>query len=367
LKPSELSHRIPWERIMKTFLKIIGILAGVLVLGILLLIVLTPWMDRWGASKAEVAAAFTGDKLVPAPRVIYNRAVTVRATPEQIYPWIAQLGAGRGGMYSYAWFETNILRCELINAERIHAEWQGLKVGDKVKMCPGDWGPPAYEVAALEPDRALVLGHQEDGKWVDVWQFILVPQDDGTTRLVLRSRDTKAGLMWDAFRPGEFIMVRGMLLGIRERAELLADQGSIVGIEESTPTAEVFIPLDKAIGDYGLTLDGVHLDIAGTTLTDSFPPGCGGEAPDCTAAQPGHKFVSVTFAPRDLPQGGTLAYKSLPPVSIAVEGGQESPCGLRKYDYASGLLTVGCEVPGAGSVFGLHWADQVEIPLELSE
>jgi hypothetical protein len=186
---------------------------------ILTIALLTPWMDRWGATGTEIAASFPGDELVANPRIFYNRAVTIHATPEQIYPWIAQLGAEKGGMYSYTWFETYVLQCELINADRIHEEWQDLKVGDKVKMCPGDFGPVPFEVAILEPEQAIVLGHPENGEWVDVWQFILIPQPDGTTRLVLRSRDAKEGWFWDVIRPGEFIMSRGMLLGIKERAE----------------------------------------------------------------------------------------------------------------------------------------------------
>ena len=207
---------------MKKFLKIIGILAGLAVLAVVLMIALMPWMDRWGASADELAASFPGDELVSSPRVVYNRTVTIAATPEEIYPWIVQLGAERGGMYSYEWFETNILQCELVNADRIHEEWQDLKVGDQVKMCPGEgWGPPPYEVAVMEPNYAIVLGHQENGIWSDVWQFILLPQADGTTRLVLRSRDAKVGWFWDVMRPGEFIMSRGMLIGIKERAETI--------------------------------------------------------------------------------------------------------------------------------------------------
>ncbi len=103
--------------------------------------------------------------------------------------------------------------------DRLNEEWQGLQVGDKVKMCPGTWGPPAYEVALLDADHAVVLGHQDNGQWVEVWQFILVPQADGTTRLVARGRTTMTGTLWDVIRPGQFIMERGMLLGIKERAE----------------------------------------------------------------------------------------------------------------------------------------------------
>ena len=207
---------------MRKPFKFVGILAGLAVLAVMVIVALMPWMDRWGATTDEIGACLPGDELVPAPRYVYSRVVTVNATPENIYPWLVQMGAERGGMYTYSWFETNILRCELINADRIHEEWQGLKVGDKVKMCPGNWGPPAYEVALLIPNQAVVVGHQENGRWSDVWQFVLVPQADGTTRLVARGRDTKTGTIWDVIRPGQFIMERGMLLGIKERAEGMA-------------------------------------------------------------------------------------------------------------------------------------------------
>jgi hypothetical protein len=206
--------------LMKKFLKLIGILAGLAVLAVIVIVALMPWMDRWGTTDDELAGSFIGDELIPSPAVIYNRAVTIKASPEETYPWIVQLGALRGGMYSDSWFETNILQCELINADRIHEEWQDLKVGDKIKMCPREgWGPPPYEVALLEPDHAVVMGHQENGKWGDVWEFILVPQEDGTTRLILRGRDMKSGGIWDVMRPGVFIMERGMLLGIKARVE----------------------------------------------------------------------------------------------------------------------------------------------------
>lgn len=210
---------------MKRFLKIVGFSAGLVIVAVLVMIGLMPWMDRWGATDDEIAASFTGDELVPSPRITYTRAVSINAAPEEIYPWIVQLGAEKGGMYSYEWFETGILQCELINADRIHEEWQNLKVGDPMKMCPGTSGPPAYEVAIMEPDHAIVLGHQDKGTWTDVWQFILIPQNDGTTRLVLRSRSAMVGLLWDVIRPGEFIMMRGMMLGIKARAEEMAQGG----------------------------------------------------------------------------------------------------------------------------------------------
>ena len=207
---------------MKLILKIIGIFFAAIVISVLAIVLLMPWMDSWGASTEEINASLPGDELVLSPNIGYTRGISVNASPEQIYPWIVQIGAEKGGWYSYEWFETNVLRCQNSNAGRIHEEWQGLKVGDKVRMCPDENMPPAYVVARMDPDQAIVLGHREGDKWVEVWQFVLVPQQDGSTRLVIRSRSEMGGWFWNIMRPGEFIMMRGMVLGIRERAEAMA-------------------------------------------------------------------------------------------------------------------------------------------------
>jgi len=206
--------------IVKKFLNTIGTLIGIGILAVIVMFALLPWMDKWGATDDEITASFSGDELVPSPRLLYTRAVTVNAAPEQIYPWIVQLGADKGGMYSYTWLE-GLIQCPQTNADRIHEEWQDLKVGDKVLMCKNDM-PPGYEVAKIEPNRAIVMGHQTDGTWTDIWQLILVPQSGGTTRLVVRSRNSLEGWFWDAIRPGEFIMMSRMMLTIKERAEGMA-------------------------------------------------------------------------------------------------------------------------------------------------
>lgn len=207
---------------MKTTLKLLTIAIGVVAAGVMAVILFTPWMDRWGATDAEISAVFPGDELVPVPVSTVNRAVTIDASPEQIYPWILQIGAERGGWYSYDWLETGLLRCPIVNADRLNPEWQDLVVGDVIKMCPGQSGPPPYIVAQLEPDRAVVMGHQENGRWVETWQFVIQPQPDGSSRLITRSRTMTDGGFWAIIHPGIFIMERGMLLGIQERAETIA-------------------------------------------------------------------------------------------------------------------------------------------------
>ena len=208
---------------MKLWIKI---LLGLVVFTITLTIaiaLLTPWMDRWGATDEEIAAVFPGDELVPEPASFINRAVTINAAPEDIYPWLLQLDANKAGWYSYTWMEA-LLNCKMVNADRIHPEWQNLEVGDKVEMCPSGV-PPAYIVAQIHPDQAIVMGHQENGEWVDLYQFVIMPQEDGTSRLILRTRTMMVGGIWTFIHPGAFIMERGLLLGIKERAENLAEPG----------------------------------------------------------------------------------------------------------------------------------------------
>lgn len=210
---------------MKRFLTIIGVLASLVVLAAILTAALTPWMDRWGATNKEVTATFPGDDLLAQPASFLNRAVTVHATPEQIFPWIVQLGADKGGMYSYTRLEA-LLNCSQANADRIHQEWQQLKVGDEMKMCATQPGPPPYIIAKIEPNKAVVMGHKENGEWVDVWAFIIVPQKDGTSRLITRTRTMAVGGFWTVIHPGVFVMERAMLLGIKERAEQMAQQAA---------------------------------------------------------------------------------------------------------------------------------------------
>jgi hypothetical protein len=208
---------------MKKILKVLGILAALAVVAVVVIAALTPWMDRWGATDDEIAATFPGDELLARPASFVNRAITIHATSEQIYPWIVQLDATRGGWYSYTWMEA-LLNCRMVNADRIHPEWQDLKVGDEVKMCPKQPAPPPYIVAQIHPNQAIVMGHKENGQWMDLYQFVIVPQQDGTTRLILRTRTNAVGGLWTVIHPGVFIMERGLLFGVKARAEALASQ-----------------------------------------------------------------------------------------------------------------------------------------------
>ena len=107
---------------------------------------------RWGATDEEVSLVLPGDELVPHADLRVTRAVTVDAAVAGVWPWIAQLGQGRGGFYSYDFLE-NLVGCDIHSADRIVAEWQSIEVGDEVNLYPGG----GLVVAGMKAGRALVL------------------------------------------------------------------------------------------------------------------------------------------------------------------------------------------------------------------
>lgn len=207
---------------MKKMLKIIGIILGLLAVCVVTIILLTPWMDRKGTTKQEQTASLPGDDLIANPVRTANRAITVRAAPQQIYPWIVQTGADKAGFYSYTWLE-NLVGCKMAKDEQIREEWQNLQVGDLMKMCASEPAPPPYEVAMLVPDTAVVFGHREQDEWVDLWSFVLIPQPDGSTRLIARTQTNMTGGFWEIIRPISFMMEQKMLATIKQLAESNAD------------------------------------------------------------------------------------------------------------------------------------------------
>jgi len=176
----------------------------------------------WGATDEEVDRTMPGDDLLPDPEVLATRAVTIGAPPSAIWPWLVQMGSGRGGVYTYDWIE-NLLGLEMRSADTVHPEWQDRAVGDAERL--GSSGP-VMRTAVLEPESALVLAADE-GTWV--WAFGLYPVDDHRTRLVSRNRISSPHpsvpgrvVRTLVMEPGSLIMERKMLLGIKERAERLA-------------------------------------------------------------------------------------------------------------------------------------------------
>jgi hypothetical protein len=111
------------------------------------------WQLRWGATAQESGGSLPGDDLVSDPDLVATRAISVSAVTDQVWPWIAQLGQGRGGFYSYELLE-NLAGCDIHSADQIVPGWQDVEVGDdQIRLAP----PVALAVARLERGRSLVL------------------------------------------------------------------------------------------------------------------------------------------------------------------------------------------------------------------
>lgn len=181
------------------------------------------WRKRcltWGATAGEAEGPMPGDELLPSPDLLSTRAITILAPPSEIWPWLVQMGSGRGGVYTYDWVE-NLFGLNMHSANEILPQFQHLSVGD---VLPVGSGGPRLRVERLEPDHVLVL-RSEDERWV--WAFALEPIDGGT-RLISRNRiatpDASAltrSINVIVMEPGSLIMERKMLLGIKDRAQHL--------------------------------------------------------------------------------------------------------------------------------------------------
>ena len=161
---------------------------------------LRDWHLHWGATPAEARGEVAGDDLMPHPDIVATRAVEIDAPPSAVWPWLVQMGPGRGGAYTYDWIERR-LGIDIRNTGRIIPEFQGLKVGDEIPM-PGY----AMRVERLDPERAMVV-RSTNHAWV--WSFELRPAG-GHTRLISRNRFRLPTLAW---RIGMVPMILGSAVG----------------------------------------------------------------------------------------------------------------------------------------------------------
>jgi hypothetical protein len=179
------------------------------------------WMSRWGTTPSDLTRVMAGDALLDNPMYSGTMAVIVNAEPEHIWPWLVQIGYRRGGLYSYDWLDRLFGFLDRPSAIRILPEFQSLAVGDRIPMGQG----PSWPVAAIEPNRALVLDMRNLSPFDWVWQFGLYRVDESRTQLVSRScvrtRSVWARLATYVIEPAGFIMTRRMLLGLKQRAEAL--------------------------------------------------------------------------------------------------------------------------------------------------
>jgi len=191
------------------------------------------WLGRtYGSTGEERRRPLPGDELVEAPQVITNHATTINAPAASVWPWLVQMGWGRGQWYTARWVDKLLFPHNGPSADTIVPEFQNLNVGDKVLD-----GPPetncSFTVEGLEENRYLLLhsrehlppGWRRRGAGIDfTWVFVLEDLGDGRTRLLFRCRSR----LWPwwvevvyiaAMIPADFVMSRQMLRGVSRRVE----------------------------------------------------------------------------------------------------------------------------------------------------
>jgi glyoxylase-like metal-dependent hydrolase (beta-lactamase superfamily II) len=215
-----------------------------------------PAQVSFGASAEEQAMPLPGDDLVPSPVAQATHAVTINAPPQQVWPWLVQIGDGRAGFYSDSkfwdrcvdWYYRRLSRHQAGKApagyqvaadDRIVAAWQNPQVGDIIAD-----GPPEtayYVVRQAEPGRSFVLftdthlrylvparlrGNPRLGISGELSAgYLLTEPQPGTTRLIRRMRLSCGPWPFPAYAVpivliwGEAITAANLLRGVKRRAE----------------------------------------------------------------------------------------------------------------------------------------------------
>ena len=192
------------------------------------------WLGRThGATPQERRRVLPGDALCRDPQATTTHAITIDAPPRRVWPWLVQMGWGRGQWYTSRWVDRLLFPDNEPSAERLIPAWQDVAIGDRILDGPPD-AHCAFVVADLAPNQHLLLHSREHlpPEWADkygasidwTWAFVLDHLPDDRTRLVIRSRLHLEPRWVEAFYlavilPADFVMARQMLRGVKHRAE----------------------------------------------------------------------------------------------------------------------------------------------------
>lgn len=159
-----------------------------------------PRLQRWGAAEEEVVGPYPGADLVPEGQRTGTNAITIEAPPEQVWPWLVQMGWDRGGWYSWDLLDNGGRK----SATEVHPEWQEIHVGDQMSFWMLGRRMDAYRIGVLEQNRFLGLYGYSTllGRWLNpedsrpttymegLWGFQLNELPGGRTRLVISGYQT---------------------------------------------------------------------------------------------------------------------------------------------------------------------------------
>jgi len=216
---------------------------------------------RTGVSDAEALGPLPGDEFIAHPMVEWTRGVTVHAAPDRVWPWLAQMGYGRGGWYTPQWVDLFANRWVFgvkhpfpASTSRLLPEYQHVAVGDLI--CDGPDYASYFRVLRVDPGRAVVyrsIRHPRRGSPIDItdpaspqraeqqlrdsgtyidftWSLVLNDLPGQRTRLLVRTRANYAppGIKLLSLPLGLFDATYGvaMLRAIARRAESIDPTGT---------------------------------------------------------------------------------------------------------------------------------------------
>jgi len=192
------------------------------------------WCLHWGTTPTEAHATQPGDDLFPVYAGEATHAITIHASPQQVWPWLMQIGQDRSCFYSYTFLE-NSIACDMPKLERLVPEWKPRTVGETVWFAtPKRFGGQGRMIAAVvQSQRSFVMVSPKDWEGLQAgrpareafWSFTLEPLPDGQSRLIARVRGgtpptlasrAMGRLFWE---PMHFVMEQKMLRTIRDLSE----------------------------------------------------------------------------------------------------------------------------------------------------
>ena len=181
--------------------------------------------------------ALPADEMVAGEAAQATRAITIHTPAAQIWPWLLQMGQGRGGLYSYDWLE-NLVGCDIHTLDTIVPALQDLKVGDPVRIGPQK-GLPDYQVVLLEPEKALVLRSVDSntGTMGETWGstcWSKAPAGPAWLSATAPLPADSTSRIVTTLEPISFAMEQRMPSGIREHAEKYAPASVLTKEERIT-------------------------------------------------------------------------------------------------------------------------------------
>lgn len=184
-----------------------------------------------GSTGEERARRLPGDELIEAPSFVTNHAATLPAPPDEVWPWMTQVGWHRAGWYTPRWVDRLLFPDNWPSADRLEPGLvRDLQPGDTIPDGPP--GTAQFVVERAEAPRVLVLhstthlppGWDERfGARLDwVWTFAFDPAGVGQTRMLVRNRGRVQPRWLDVaylatIVPADHIMTRGLFRGLGQR------------------------------------------------------------------------------------------------------------------------------------------------------